>query len=232
MLPDDAQLPDSLKALFRNELLEQTKADDCLGLYELSLFEFYLNENETTIQRMLSAELAYVEEQVSHGVKVVNDSGIVAAKYFTRRIRYADVIYLYSLIETFLENACKKLDFILNGPDGCFNAGRGGGKWQRCNKFLLDHGGFGVIGLFEGVLQSARTVRNCIAHDNGHTGDLTEAEKTALLTEAGLTLNDGDIVVDHKFVQNAFDAFKVMVVAVNSELSKLIDSKLRESRRE
>lgn len=122
MTQNEDQPPESLTDAFRTSLLKHARGDDCLGVFELSLFEFYMNENAATIDRMLSAERAYVEEQERCGIEMVNDSGIVAAEYFTKRIRYADVIYLWSLIETFLESACKKLELVLNRPDIRFEA--------------------------------------------------------------------------------------------------------------
>jgi hypothetical protein len=56
-------------------------------LFELSLFEFYLSENAAMIERMLAAESSYVEQQQLQGIEFANDSGIVAAEYFTKRIR-------------------------------------------------------------------------------------------------------------------------------------------------
>jgi hypothetical protein len=227
---DDAHLPDSLKVLFRRSLLEQSQANDGLGLFELSLFEFYMNENAATIDRMLSAERAYVDEQQRQGVELVNDSGIVAAEYFTKRIRYADVIYLCSLVETFLENACKKLEFILDSPDVRFRTDRGGAKWERCKDFLERYGGFAVSNLSEGVLRSARAARNCIAHDNGDTAGLSETERTFLSTEPGLKIDGYEVIVEQEFIRNAFAAFKYVVASINSELKNLIDRQLRESK--
>src|SRR5690348_5293555 len=132
----DGDLPASLKAAFRRSLLEQASGDDCLGLYEISLFEYYLNENSATIARMLATEKAYLDEQQRAGAEVLNDSGIVAAEYFTKRIRYADVIFLCSLVETLLFSACKKLEFIRNDTKIRFNPSRSGSKWQQGKDFL------------------------------------------------------------------------------------------------
>ena len=66
--------------------------EDCLELFELSLFEFYLSENAATIEGMLSAERAYVDEQQRHGVELVNDSGIVAAEHCAIDRRWQGVL--------------------------------------------------------------------------------------------------------------------------------------------
>ena len=68
---------------------------------------------------MLTEERAYVKEQVDAGLDLgdVNDSGMVAVEYYIKRARYADVIYLTSLLELYLSRASKKLEMVLGSQN-------------------------------------------------------------------------------------------------------------------
>jgi hypothetical protein len=223
--PLAGNIPESLKVLFRKSLLEQTKEDDGLGVFEVSLFEFYLKENEAAIERMLNAEAAYVREQMSQGVELVNDSGIVAAEYFTKRLRYADVIYLCSLAETFLVGACKKLVLLLNRPEVTFVPRRSGGKWMQCKAFLQTHA-VQLPATSWQTLERLWTARNCIVHDNGDAEGLNEAQKTALSLAPGIRLLRHELIIEPPFVLTAFAAFREIVTSVNSQLGQKIDKEL------
>jgi len=55
---------------------------------------------------MLLEEQRYIQEQADSGQQDLNDSGIVAAEYYAKRIRYSHVIYMASLLEAFLRGEC------------------------------------------------------------------------------------------------------------------------------
>jgi hypothetical protein len=140
-----------------------------------------------------------------------------------------NVIYLCSLVETFLENACKKLEFIRDRQDARFALNRGGGKWGRCKEFLERQGVFIVPEMPWSALQSLWRVRNCIVHDNGDPAGLGKEEKAELCLVGGLRVDGYEVVIEHEFVCNCFAAFKDLVAGFNSELGNLIDSQLREA---
>ena len=220
------KLPDSLKLLFRRSLLEQEKNDDGLGLFELSLFEFYSKENEATIEQMLTAERQYVQEQVQREVELVNDSGIVAAEYFTKRIRYSDVIYLCSLVETFLVNACKKIVRVLDKPGLEFEPGRGVGKWRRCEDFLAGQGCVEPGIVSSGALRAMWIVRNVIVHDNGEISGLRPDEIEILQPVAGLDLRKSEVEIEREFIDRSFAVFKDLVRIVREGVNSLIDARV------
>src|ERR1700748_1826515 len=99
---------------FRPWLLQELKRESGLDTDELGLFEVYEREHARTIEEMLRVEREFVEEQVNAGVEAPNDSGFVAVEYYIKRFRYSDVIYLASLLETFLERASAKLTHTLH----------------------------------------------------------------------------------------------------------------------
>ena len=129
----------------RKILLGQMKGEDVLGFDELSLFEWYVGEQAKTIDLMLTEERAYIKEQVDAGLDLgdVNDSGMVAVEYYIKRARYADVIYLTSLLELYLARASKKLERVLGDHNVTFRPNElVGNKWVRHKKFLEGYGTF------------------------------------------------------------------------------------------
>jgi hypothetical protein len=224
-MSSDHDLPEHLKKAFRHSLLEQAKSDDCLGIFELSLFQWYVSENTALIDRMLADERAYLKEQQDHGMDDLNDSGIVAVEYYTKRIRYADVIYMCSLLETFLSRACDKLTMILGKKNVLFTPGElSGDKWHRYKKFLERFGDLTVPDQLWSRLLTVKSVRNFIVHENGSTTSIPEGMKERIAKFPGVSIDGHEIVLESSFVHTAFSAFSEFVGCVNSQLLKLIDS--------
>jgi hypothetical protein len=100
---DPPEFTPESKAAMRKEVLRHLRERSSFDIYELELFEWYISETEQLLETMLEGERQYIAEQVDAGREDINDSGIVAVEYYTKRIRYSHVIYMASLLEVFLE---------------------------------------------------------------------------------------------------------------------------------
>ncbi|MBC7286407.1 hypothetical protein, partial [Hoeflea sp.] len=90
----------SIKRMFERICLEQSKGDDLLDYEELNLFAWYVRESASTFERMRGEVEAYIRQQrrtVPNDLEL-DDSGRVAMEYYLSRARYADVVYLTSLL--------------------------------------------------------------------------------------------------------------------------------------
>src|SRR5665647_2544818 len=103
---DDHPVPEAVKKSLRTMLLRQIQGTPALDTYELELFDWYIKETETLLDEMLSSERAFIQEQVQAGAEDLNDSGIVAVDYYLKRVRYSHIIYMASLLESFLDRSC------------------------------------------------------------------------------------------------------------------------------
>ena len=130
------ELPEHLKERVRALLLDQL-GKDTLDVFEIELCDWYFSKTEAVLTEMLSIERAYIQEQAATQAEDINDSGIVAVEYYTKRIRYSHVIYLTSLLETCLERACSKLTSAVGTKNIPFAFNElTGDQWSKKRKFL------------------------------------------------------------------------------------------------
>jgi hypothetical protein len=92
----NSNLPREIEKLLKGEGLGLLRNMKALDTYEIELFAWYLRETDSLTARMESEELQYVQQQADSGDPEPNDSGLVAAAYYSRRVRYSHVIYLAS----------------------------------------------------------------------------------------------------------------------------------------
>jgi hypothetical protein len=208
----------------RRELLPQLRFDHGLDADELSLFEWYSRENSKVIEQMLSTEHAYLQEQLGKGVDEPNDSGFVAVDYYIKRVRYSDVIYMASLLEMYLERACKKLRLSIGDQSVPFDPEElVGDKWTKRKKFLERYGRFEFP---EGVWSELRTlilVRNNLVHDNGDASQLSVEEKSQVQTRPGIKANQYELVIDEEYLIHYLSSFRSLVQFIGERLNKVID---------
>ncbi|MEZ5759773.1 MAG: HEPN domain-containing protein [Paracoccaceae bacterium] len=133
----------SIKRMWARICLEQSKGDDLLDYEELNLFEWYARESASTFERMRGEVEAYISEQrraVSNDLEL-DDSGRIAMEYYLSRARYADIVYLTSLLESYLSKASEKLGWVIGGNNVNFRPRElRGSKWERHKTFLERHG--------------------------------------------------------------------------------------------
>ena len=161
------ELPAALQRKLKRSLLADLKGEQGLDIYELSLFEWYARENAKVIEQMLSVERAYIQGQMNAGSENVNDSGMVAVEYYIKRARYADLIYMASLLEIYLDRACEKLALVLGDQNVVFRPEElVGDKWTKRKKFLERYGKFSFPETVWSDLRALILVRNNLVHEN------------------------------------------------------------------
>ena len=225
--PDDqsTNFPHAL----RKRLLDQMKGQEILGCDELSLFEWYVSEQTKIIDTMLREERAYLKEQADPCLDLgdVNDSGMVVVEYFTKRARYADVIYLTSLLELYLQRASKKLETVVGSHNVTFRPNElAGNKWTRHKKFLERYGNFTFPDEVWITLLALIDVRNILVHENGDSDAIPSATLTRIQSP-GLQVDRGELVVEDAYIAHCLSAFRSLVQHINYQINQTIDCTLR-----
>jgi hypothetical protein len=214
----------------RKSLLEQMKGEDVLNFDELSLFEWYVSEQTKVIDLMITEERAYIKEQVDAGLDLgdVNDSGMVAVEYYIKRARYADVIYLTSLLELYLARASKKLERILGDHNVTFRPNElTGNKWVRHKKFLEGYGKFAFPNDPWTTLLSLIEVRNILVHENGDTTVTQSITMSKILQSPGLKAERGELEIEDAYISHCLSAFRCLVEHANGQINQSIERALQ-----
>ena len=209
---------------FRKMMLDNLKSTSTIDSYELQLFDWYIRETEQLIAGMLSAEKTYIQEQIDVGTEDVNDSGIVAAEYYLKRLRYSHVIYMTSLLESFLERSCEKLTNIIGKQNMPFNIGDlTGDQWSVKRKFLERYGNFKIPKNIFSEINILIFLRNNFVHDNGSTSELKNQEKAMLDKQPWVNLSGPEIVIEADYIHSAFKAIKSLIQFVEARLGDIAD---------
>lgn len=214
----------------RKSLLKQMKGKDVLNFDELSLFEWYVSEQTKVIDLMISEERAYIKEQFDSDLDLgdVNDSGMVAVEYYIKRARYADVIYLTSLLELYLSRASKKLERVLGDHNVTFRPNElTGNKWVRHKKFLEGYGKFAFPNDPWTTLQSLIEVRNNLVHENGDTAATPSTIMSKILQSPGLNAECGEFEIEDAYISHCLSAFRSLVEHVNGQINQSIERALQ-----
>ena len=223
MSPSDFEVPEHLKRRMRKAFLAQLDPST-VDVFELELFDWYLKETENVLNRMLAEERKDVQQQMSQGIPDVNDSGIVAAEYYTKRIRYSHVIYLTSLFETCLERACSVLRNAIgpeNIPFGLQDLA--GDQWSKKRKFLERYGHFELPKNAWSEIQVLTSVRNCLVHDNGKTCELSASDRNAFSKRPGISVETHEVQIEEAFVRHSYQAVNSFVRTVEKRLKEVLE---------
>jgi hypothetical protein len=215
---------------FRKSLLERMKGADVLDLDELSLFEWYVGEHAKTIDLMLTEQRAYVKEQVDAGLDLgdVDDGGMVAVEYYIKRARYADVIYLTSLLELYLSRASKKLERVLGVHNVTFRPNDlVGSKWVKQQKFLEGYGKFTFPNDPWSTLLSLIDVRNILVHENGDTTAIQSGTLRKILQSPGLKAERGELEIEDAYISHCLSAFRSLVEHADDQIDQSIERALQ-----
>lgn len=201
---------------------------DTLDMYELSLFDWYMKETEGVVENILSEENQYIEKQVKRGTSDLNDSGVIAVNYYTKRLRYSHVIYLTSLLETCLRRSCDDLEALLGSENIPFGLDQiRGNQWSTKEKYLEAYGGFELPAGPQSILRKLILVRNCVVHDNGDTTGYKESRIKELRDLPGIEIINGELAVEHEYVRTASDALRTFVEAVEAEFRRVRDGVIK-----
>lgn len=220
---DNQQIPEALKKSLRTMLHSQIKGTATLDVYELELFYWYVTETEKLLDDMLSAERAYIQEQIQAGAEDINDSGMVAVEYHLKRVRYSHAIYMTSLLETFLESSCERLAMVVGAQNVPFTVSElKGDQWSVKRKFLERYGKFDVPDNVWSKIQALIWLRNNLVHDNGSTHDLKPHEKTAFAKCPGIILSGHEVMIKAEYICYAFEAIRSLVHFVAEQLGEVV----------
>jgi len=191
-------------------------------VFELELFGWYLKETEAVLNGMLSSEMVYIQQQIE-GNEEVNDSGVVAVEYYTKRIRYSHVINLTSLLETCLDRACSKLTVAVGQENLPFSVSElTGDQWSKRCKFLERYGHFKLPGDQWSEVKLLIDVRNYLVHENGNTANLSNDHRKALSKRPGVNVEGYEFKIESAYIQHAFEAVKRLVETIEERLRDVI----------
>jgi hypothetical protein len=222
MKQQEEDLPEAMKSALRALMLDHM-SPAALDVYEIELFEWHVKETEGAWQKMLSSERKYIQDQVDKGAPDVNDSGMLAAEYYARRIRYSHVIYLVSLLESFLDRACSALIAIAAPETRPFGPTElTGNQWEKRLKFLERYGNVKIPGELRSSPEMLIVVRNCLVHENGSTAHVSDGNKRKIRNLPGLNIDGAEFRIEEVYIQHALNGLKALVLYVEDGIGKAI----------
>jgi hypothetical protein len=226
MFDEGSKLTPELKALLRREWLGQLRDRGVLDTFELELelFGWYLRETDELIVQMEVEEVACIREQLDAGDPEPNDSGIVAASYYARRVRYSHVIYLASLLESVMKRECRRLFVALGKPNVPFLwSDLKGDPWSAKRQFLEKYGHFEIEPMLWRPLQHLLNVRNVLVHDNGTVDSLSLDRRAAITKASGIDIISDELEIKAEYIQSAFEAVQKIARFLNENVRVVID---------
>ncbi len=222
MTKTKSELPEHMKKTLR-ALMSAQMDTNTFDVFEGELFDWYIKETEAVLNKMLSTEKSYIQEIIEAGVPDINDSGMVAVEYYTKRIRYSHVIYLTSLLESCLERACSNLTVAIGKEKIPFELkDLKADQWSKRRKFLERYGSFSLPSDLWAKVKTLITVRNFLVHENGNTESLKEEQRKQLTKCPGLAFDSYVFKIEESFVQHGFLAVKSFVNAVDEQVEKVV----------
>lgn len=222
MTKPEIELPEHLKKTLRTLMLDQM-GKDTLDLYEFELFDWYVKETEVVLSKMLSSERAYIEEQIATGNPEINDSGMLAVEYNTKRIRYSHIIYLASLFESCLERACSKLITAVGHEVMPFGPTElKGDQWAKRRKFLERYGDITIPKELWSEPNMLNKIRNYLVHENGSTTSISDEERKEINKRPGVDIKSTEFVLEETYIRHASEALRKLVQAVETGVGEVI----------
>ncbi len=224
----EMELPEHLKKTLRALMLDQM-GKDTLDLYEFELFDWYVKETEAVLSKMLSSELAYIKEQIATGIPDINDSGMVAVEYYTKRIRYSHIIYLASLLERCLERACSKLITAVGHEVMPFGPTElKGDQWAKRRKFLERYGKIIIPKDLWSDPKMLISIRNYLMHENGSTASISDDDRKEISKCPGVDIKSTEFVLEEAYIRYASEALRKLVQAVETGVGEVIQKVRRD----
>lgn len=195
-------------------------SEPILASDELKLFDWHVRETEAIINQMEAEEKKVIRNQLEGGDDCAGSSWI-AVEYFIKRIRYGQVIYLVSLVETFLTNACERLRIAVGKQNIPFGLNElSGEKLQKRRKFLERYGRISVSDELWTPIEAMVSIRNICVHENGCA---KANEKRASALPSGVKVDQGELVLDASYIRVCLSAVGILAENVESELRQVVD---------
>jgi hypothetical protein len=213
--------PDYLKPISRIERVRMRKefsiagSEHRLGLFEIDLFEYYFEENEKRIAKLIDEENQQIQE--CNRLKAeYSDSGIIAVQYFEKRIRYSHIVYLTTLLEKCLKEACGRIKDTIGSQEVPFNwTELKGSTWEQCTKFLKEYAKVEVETKKQKKIRILHEIRNKIVHDGG---EVDQNFCTKIAEVAGVDCRSSEIHVDGQYVRDMFEIVKSIAEKIDHSI--------------
>lgn len=217
-MSDSSEFKISYNKMFQHVLNYST----VLNAMELELFEYYVNDSENILESMLSKEQDYIQEQITAGDLEPNDSGILAIDYFFKRVRYSHIIYMVSLLDTYLQEVCKRVTSSIGEKRVAIQLKDiKGSQWDSKRKFLSAYGQVHIDDDTWKPIQTLIELRNIIVHENGSTLKLDRHKKN-MLNISGITIVGGELAVEANYIHGSFQALKALMRQVEEKVKAAI----------
>ncbi len=191
---------------------------------ELSLFEWHVGETQRLIDEMTADEKEQTQKELDAEDECAG-SGWIAVDYFVKRIRYGQVIYLVSLIETFFTRACERLIVAVGENNILFGLDElSGGKLPKRRKFLKRYGRITVPDNQWEPIERMVFIRNICVHENGCVNS-RETERSDW--PPGVTADQGDLVLGASYISDCLTAVRALTEHVEKELRQVANRSFR-----
>lgn len=207
--------------------LESVKRFQGLPRDEMALFDWYLKHTEDTINQIEATAQADIAAQVSRGDSEVDDSALVALRYFTKRVRYSHVIYLDSLGDQYLRSTYDMLKAVLGKRVSLTVEDLQGEVWATMPKYFQAFGQFSIPDNVKTNVRALSDVRNILCHENGSTSKLNAQRISRLKKLAGISIVGGEIAIDKPFIEFAKSTLISLVACVDDGLREYIDRSIK-----
>lgn len=217
----DPDISPELQDIFRKHFRESLQRESGLDYEEFSLFDWYAKETDSLIESMRKAEAEELRRQETAGVEVLNDSGMVAVDYFERRTRYSHVIFLASVFEGYLTQACASLARALDPAQMPFALEElAGDKWIKRRRFLERYGRLTITKEEWAVADELTRVRNLLVHENGSVTSLSPKQRAELESRPGLKLTEYELVIESQYVQLLSKGLQQLTASIQSRIQQ------------
>ena len=195
-----------------------------LGLFEIGLFEYYLDDGEKRIANMIEAENDAIDEYSRRDVEY-NDTSMTAVQYFEKRIRYSHIIYLNTLLEKCLKEGCARIKDTVGLQEIPFNwTELKGNSWEQCTKCLKVYAKVEIEDSQKEKIRTLSDIRNNIVHDGG---SVDESFANRISGVAGLRIRSAEIHIDGQYVRDMLEIVKSIAEKIDHEITKIEDRILK-----
>lgn len=216
-------IPDYLKNSMRKHFLSGLKGHRSLETYELDLFGWFRRETEETWAQMDAEEQKYIQEQIATGAEEINDSGVLAVGYYSKRMRHSHVIFLASLLEGAMKRECDRLSIAL-GEKILFKPSElKADPWSARKIFLERHGSFQTPGDLWDSIKDLLALRNALVHHNGEISLLTKEQIAVLGKIAGVDVARSEIGIEASYLDLATESVRTLMEFLHESTNSVID---------
>ena len=217
------RISDHSKNAKRKHFLTGLKGDRSLGTYALDLFDWFIKETEDTWAKLDAEEQKYINEQIAAGGEEMNDSGVFAVAYYRKRMRYAHVIFLASLLEGAMKRECERLTIALGDKVLFKPAELKGDPWTARRVFLERHAAFQIPDCKWGSIKDLLAVRNALVHHNGEISLLAQQQVASLRKITGVVLECSEIGIDASYLDLAQESVRNVMEFIHERTNAVID---------